>query len=214
MHRFNARHPWSHNDFFHAWILRRLPESRRRALDIGCGRGALLEQLAETFQTAIGTDLDAGMRREAQQRLKGRPNAFVVADDVHALRGTFDVITVVAVLHHLDARTALADVRRLLAPGGRLLVVGLARPESRVDWAWDVANLFLNPVIGMVLHPRVAKRAIADNVPMPVKDPEDSLDQIRRAFDEVLPGSRVRRRVGFRYTAEWQRTAGSDRGHT
>jgi hypothetical protein len=49
---------------------------------------------------------------------------------------------------------------------------------------------------------------------MPVKDPEDSLDQIRRAFDEVLPGSRVRRRVGFRYTAEWQRPAGSDRGHT
>ena len=43
----------------------------------------------------------------------------------------FDLITMVAVLHHLPLAPALDQVRQLLAPGGRLLVVGLARPQLR-----------------------------------------------------------------------------------
>ena len=32
--RWNARHPWSHNDHFHGWILRNLPELKRLGLPI------------------------------------------------------------------------------------------------------------------------------------------------------------------------------------
>lgn len=46
MARLNARHPWSHNDHFHSWILANLPESCRTALDVGCGRGELVAALA------------------------------------------------------------------------------------------------------------------------------------------------------------------------
>lgn len=35
LRRINDRRPWSHNDHFHGWILRRLPARRRRALDVG-----------------------------------------------------------------------------------------------------------------------------------------------------------------------------------
>ena len=208
MDRFNARHPWSHNDFFHSWILRRLPQHRGRALDVGCGRGELLARLAGRFDTALGTDRDEGMRSVAQQRLTGRTNAQVVADDLPEVQGRFDVITMVAVLHHLDTPAALIDVRRLLAPGGRLLVVGLARPESVIDHSWDVANLLINPVIGLVLHPRAVREAPATGPAFPVKDPEESLTALRRVFDDVLPGTRVRRRIGFRYTAEWEQRSG------
>jgi 2-polyprenyl-3-methyl-5-hydroxy-6-metoxy-1,4-benzoquinol methylase len=46
MESLNARHPWSHNDHFHGWIVRHLPERRALALDVGCGEGALLDVLA------------------------------------------------------------------------------------------------------------------------------------------------------------------------
>jgi hypothetical protein len=43
-----------------------------------------------------------------------------------------DLTTMVAVLHHLDLNHTLARIPALLAPGGRLLVVGLARVNSLV----------------------------------------------------------------------------------
>ena len=55
MARLNARHPWSHNDHFHRWILRNLPARRRAALDVGCGRGELVAALAPRFGEVIGT---------------------------------------------------------------------------------------------------------------------------------------------------------------
>ena len=54
MARLNARHPWSHNDHFHRWILANLPAQRRTALDVGCGQGALVAALAPGFDAVIG----------------------------------------------------------------------------------------------------------------------------------------------------------------
>jgi hypothetical protein len=48
----------------------------------------------------------------------------------------------------------LARIPRLLAPGGRMLVVGLARPDSLADMAFDVVSGAANPVMGMIKHPR------------------------------------------------------------
>jgi hypothetical protein len=46
----------------------------------------------------------------------------------------------VAVLHHLDLDDTLARIPQLLAPGGRLLVGGLARPDSLAGLALDVVS--------------------------------------------------------------------------
>ena len=53
MRRLNARHPWSHNDYFHSWILANLPDRRRTALDVGCGRGELVSVLAPRFEQVV-----------------------------------------------------------------------------------------------------------------------------------------------------------------
>lgn len=117
----------------------------------------------------------------------------------------YDVVTMVAVLHHLDLEDALARARDLLAPGGRLLVVGLARVASPRDVAVDVVSAVLNPLVGMVKHPRRARPGDtgADAPGMPVRAPGRSVDEIVRAARELLPGARVRRRLFFRYTLEW-----------
>ncbi|MGO1975022.1 MAG: class I SAM-dependent methyltransferase [Propionibacteriaceae bacterium] len=202
LNEFNQRHPWSHNDHFHPWILRRMPARRRRALDVGCGRGELLASLAPRFDSVHGTDRDQQMRRAAAERCVDQETATVGAEELAALAGPYDLITMVAVLHHLDTPPALAEVRRLLAPGGRLLVVGLATPRSRRDQVWDITSALANPLMGMIKHPRRSDGRAAD--PFPVRDPELSFDELRSVTGSMLPGSQLRRRLCFRYTLRWQ----------
>lgn len=59
--RVNARHPWSHNDYFRGWILRSLPVGRDLAVDIGCGKGVLAGKLAARFRHVNGIDANEGM---------------------------------------------------------------------------------------------------------------------------------------------------------
>lgn len=198
----NARHPWSHNDHFHGWILRRLPDRRRRAIDIGCGRGGLLTRLAPRFDHVLGTDSDTEMRDRAAARCAGLPNVTVVDTALAELRPGADLITLVAVLHHLDLDDTLARVPHLLAPGGRLLVVGLAPPATPRDLLWHLASAVANPLIGLVKHPR-PERSGRQPPGFPVADPTVPVDEIRASAESLLPGASLKRRLAFRYTLEW-----------
>lgn len=203
MDAFNQRHPWSHNDHFHPWIVRRLPRRRRSALDVGCGHGKLLATLAGHFDRVHGTDRDAAMREIAAGRVAHHRHASVDGRQLSELEGGHDLITMVAVLHHMDDGQAMQQVERLLAPGGRLLVVGLARPESALDWAWDTASLLTNPAIGLVKHPRPAGAGGGTQPEYPVVEPQATYAELRQAFREHLPGATLRRHLGFRFTASW-----------
>ncbi|WP_439902969.1 class I SAM-dependent methyltransferase [Microbacterium azadirachtae] len=202
MRALNARHPWSHNDAFHPWVAARLPAGRSEALEVGCGRGELLAMLGEHFAVAHGIDVDREMRRVSAARCAGLPN--VTVDDVplECVPEGKDLVTMIAVLHHFELEPALAQVRRILKPGGRFLCVGLARPDSVIDHLWDAASAITNPIIGFVRHPWVAQPASA-SPPFPVKDPEYALAQIRDALRRTMPGAVIRRQLGFRHTIEW-----------
>lgn len=206
MAALNARHPWSHNDHFHRWIVAGLPARPRRALDVGCGEGGLLAALAPYVGEVHGTDLDPAMREAAARRCAGLPNVTVDATPWVERAGPYDVITMVAVLHHLDEAAALPVVRRLLAPGGRFLAVGLAPPVTVADHAWDAWSILTNPLIGLAKHPRVS-RIPAPPPPYPVRDPTLPLHELRALVERELPGADVRRRVGFRHTIAWTRPA-------
>jgi SAM-dependent methyltransferase len=211
--RVNARHPWDHNEHFHGWILRNLPASRRAAVDVGCGTGVLAGKLARHFAQVTGIDADAAMAAAASARLAKEPRVTIrqwrfeqfasAAGD-----GEADLITMVAVLHHLCLEDTLSLIPRLLAPGGRLLVVGLARVNSLTDLAVDLMSAAANPVVGLIRHPR---RARPGNGPdagqpvMPVRDPATTLTEISAAARAHLPGATVRRRLFFRYTLRWDK---------
>ncbi len=206
LNAFNAAHPWNHNEHFHGWILRHLPARRDRGLDVGCGRGELLAALAVRFDAVHGTDVDAAMRKAARLRCAALPNVTVDDAQLADLDGPYDLITMIAVLHHLDVAEALRQVERLLAPGGRLLVVGLAPPTTPLDVVWDLASMLLNPLVGFVKHPRRTS-GVDPRPPVPVRDATLSLGDLKRIVRAVLPGAVVRRRLFFRHTISWTKPA-------
>jgi SAM-dependent methyltransferase len=211
--KVNARHPWNHNEHFHGWILRNLPARRRAAIDVGCGKGVLAGKLATHFAQVTGIDRNEGMAAAASARLRDFPRVSIQLCDFAdfspaAGDGGADLITMVAVLHHLDLDDTLARIPRLVAPGGRLLVVGLARPDSLADLAFDVVSGAANPVVGMIKHPRPARlpQPTLDKQPVvPVMDPATTLAEITKAARAHLRGSRLRRRLFFRYTLRWEK---------
>jgi SAM-dependent methyltransferase len=207
----NARHPWDHNAHFHAWITSRLPQRHKRALDVGCGRGALLETLAQLFDQVTGIDVDRDMRKAADARCALLENVEVTGTPLAQLaaqqRGSVDLVTMIAVLHHLDLEEGLAQVRDLLAPGGKLLVVGLARPDTVRDQLWDAASIVTNPLIGMVTHPWPALPG-QEGPSIPVKDPTMSFDEVRERGSRILPGLQMHHHLAFRYTLEWEKPGG------
>lgn len=207
--RFNDRYPWNHNDRVHGWILRRLPRRRRRALDVGCGLGTLVGRLRASGATVVGLDVDEPMVEATRARFAGDPGVTarhgrfedVPADD------SFDVVTMVASLHHMDLEPALRHAAGVLAPGGRLLVVGLARIGAPRDLAVDLVSSFANPVVGMVksLERSRATAAPDDGPVVPLRDSRETYGEVRDTARRVLPGARFRQRLFFRYTLEWTR---------
>ena len=96
-----------------------------RILDAGCGSGPLFAALRDRGAIVTGFDKSAGMIELARRRL-GDDADLQVADLGSPLRfpdGTFDDVTASLVLHYLeDWGPALAELRRVLRPGGRLIV--------------------------------------------------------------------------------------------
>src|SRR5690242_12711974 len=125
-----AEEYWNHNVHYHPLVLRAVPEGCDAALDIGCGDGLLARRLARRSDTVVGVDVAAEMVRLARERGKGLDNVtFAEADFLHLDgeplgEGRFDFVSAVAVIHHVDFAPALAAVERLLAPGGRAVIVG------------------------------------------------------------------------------------------
>jgi SAM-dependent methyltransferase len=94
-------------------------------LDYGCGFGGkAFTYLARGADHVTGIDISEGRVREAQRRAAdagvGHKLRFLVAD-AHKTGlpdASFDLIVGKAILHHLDLKVALMELRRLLRPGG------------------------------------------------------------------------------------------------
>ena len=124
------------NDFkaIRAVIRRRLRVGQGlRTLDLGCGPGAF----ADLFEgdDYVGVDLNA---RYIEHARKTRHGAFIVSDarKVDLPDARFDQVLIFGLLHHLpdeDVRAVLRECRRLLAPGGRVLVIEDIPAISRLN---------------------------------------------------------------------------------
>ena len=195
----NAR-PWNHNIHYHDLVLRSVPPGSRRALDVGCGTGLLARRLAEHCEEVVAIDADnSAVSRARTASLTNSGITFIEGDVMtHPfLNDSFDFITVVATLHHLPLGPAINRFQNLLRVGGVLVVVGLYRPHTLEDYVWAAAAF---PMSWMLR--RVHQYA---NVAAPVQEPAETLHEIRRTCDLLLPGSHFRRLLLFRYSLTWRK---------
>ncbi len=101
-------------------------------LDLGTGTGRMLGLLAPLAARAVGLDSSHAMLSVARANLErqGLSRVELRQGDIHAppfARAGFDLVIVHQVLHYLDdPGRALKAAARLVAPGGRLLVVDFA----------------------------------------------------------------------------------------
>ncbi|WP_206438351.1 class I SAM-dependent methyltransferase [Paenibacillus whitsoniae] len=177
---------WNHNTAFHDELVADARLRGGRVLDIGCGDGLLLQRLTPFVRESVGIDPDEQAIARARERLINVPNASLVSGDflqlpVPAEAERYDTITCVAALHHMPLKEALRQMRELLAPGGKLLVVGLAADKTLLDLA--ISGAFLLPIRLMDrLHGGM------QDVGVRIAEPKESLREIRQAAREVLPG--------------------------
>jgi SAM-dependent methyltransferase len=110
----------------------------RTVLDLGCGVGALLPHLREAAPDALVVGLD---RTEAMVELAPRGFSRVVGDAAHLpfMDGCLEAVTMVFMLFHLPEPSAgLAEVLRVLRPGGALGVLTWGGENtSRAFLEWD-----------------------------------------------------------------------------
>jgi SAM-dependent methyltransferase len=109
-----------------------------RALDVGCGTGYLTSMLAAAVTpggSATGVDASAAMVAEARQ-FRSSPGCKYTVGAAERLAfedGQFDVVTSSLMLHHLPTELrvpALREMRRVLRPGGRLLIAEFRPPRT------------------------------------------------------------------------------------
>lgn len=104
-----------------------------RVLDAGCGTGDMLRIMAPLVApgSCVGIDVSETMIGEARRRAEGMAGLSFTSGDVQALTfgdSAFDRVTATQVLVHVrEPGVALAELHRVLSPGGRIVI-------GEVDW--------------------------------------------------------------------------------
>jgi ubiquinone/menaquinone biosynthesis C-methylase UbiE len=125
-------------------------------LDVGCGTGVFASRIraAAPRSTVWGVDLVSAMLAQGLARWRSDPDHLAaVQGDSERLpfpAGAFDVVTCANSFHHYPHQDcAVAEMYRVLKPGGRLFLVDGCRDGP---WGWFIYDVCVAGVEGDVLH--------------------------------------------------------------
>jgi ubiquinone/menaquinone biosynthesis C-methylase UbiE len=127
-----------------------------RILDVGCGTGvfAMRVRAALSRVQLYGVDLVSAMLEKGRARWRLHPgHVFPVQGDSERLpfpSGSFDIVTCSNSFHHYPRQDrAVLEMRRVLRPGGRLMIVDGYRDGP---WGWFIFDVCVAAVEGDVHH--------------------------------------------------------------
>ena len=110
------------------WLRAHLPPGELDVLDLGCGNGALLQKLGPRLRSGVGLDASARMIELARQRNAGTDHlrfCTVEGPTLPVPDASVDVAISLLSFRYLDWDPLMAELRRVLRPHGRLLVVDM-----------------------------------------------------------------------------------------
>jgi SAM-dependent methyltransferase len=199
-------HPSPYDEF----LLRQVPPSCRRVLDVGCGRGALARALAERGHEVTGVDLSPEMISVARERTPAaRRVDYRCGDFMGDALGaeTFDCVVSAAALHHMPLEAAVARMAELVRPGG-VLVIHDVRSDAGV---WDRLRSAPGLVERALARVRGGGR-VAERAKLRAAWREHGRGERYLTMAEVeawsrahLPGARATRHRQWRYTVVWRK---------
>lgn len=123
----------------------------QRVLDLACGTGTSTRALTRRGAQVVACDFSEGMLAVGRRRLGGLPVRLVGGDatSLPFADNSFDAVTISFGLRNVaDVPRALAEMRRVAKPGGRLVVCEFSRPRFRVVRA--MYRFYLTRVIPLV----------------------------------------------------------------
>lgn len=113
--------------------------------DLGCGAGQLMEALAPCVSRVIGVDESGPMLNAATKRLESFDNVELRTGTIEKLPlddETLDVAILFLVAHFItDPAKVMHEIRRVLKPGGRLLIVDLMS-HDRVEYVVQLGHVW------------------------------------------------------------------------
>ena len=143
---------WDHlrgelfGDEFFLWAVLGLIDPTLVVGDLGCGTGQLTETVAPYVRRVISVDGSTDMLDAARHRLGGAKNVELRQGELESLpidSGDLDVAMLSLVLHYSPAPPrALAEVGRVVRPGGRVLVVDML-PHDRQEYQQQMGHVWL-----------------------------------------------------------------------
>ncbi len=143
---------WDHirtdlyGDTFYLWAVLGLIDPTLVVGDLGCGTGQLTETVSPYVRRVIAVDSSDDMLVAARQRVGGASNVDLRKGELEALpleAGELDAAMLSLVLHYSPAPArALAEVGRVVRPGGRILVVDML-PHEREEYQQQMGHVWL-----------------------------------------------------------------------
>ena len=151
---FYARYRYQYSSEFFRQLAQRLQlNGQGRLLDLGCGTGQLIIPLAAYFEEAVGLDPEPEMLEQAAivANEAGVKNVRWVeggSADLPGLEGELGMFTVVAMgnsFHWMNQTATLAQLDRMVVPGGRLAITGTSSGgvimAATEGWAYEVQRI-------------------------------------------------------------------------
>lgn len=187
-----------------AWLTRRFDAvpGKPRVLDIGCGNGALLRKLSGRIAAGTGIDFSPVMIELAANRARSE-HSHLRFETVREPKlpfpdASFDVVTSLLSFRYLDWDPIMNEIRRVLAPGGRIMIVDMVTAPVRVQELPQLAISKVRTILGTMKH-RKFHRALQKLVSDPrwqtmlQYNPIRAEHELKWYLESRFPGRKVER---------------------
>lgn len=203
------RDEWNHNNHYHQFLLKQLPDRCQTILDLGCGTGQFSRMLAERADRVMAIDLSPKSIQIARQRSQQFNNIdYRVADisEEELAAKHFDAVVSIATFHHLSLEQLIPKLKAALKPGGVLIVLDLFEHHNFVDTLSDAIAVplnwwFLKTKNKLPPNPE----AIAAMQEHLSTDKYFNLSEAKRIYTSLLKTAKVRRHLFWRYSVVWHK---------
>lgn len=192
---------FNNNDYF----LSNQSEGRKRALDVGCGSGILMNALSKHYEEVIGIDISDNMLEIGRQKRNASNLKYIRMDaTVMTFTKKFDFIVSRTTLHHIEHKAeVIENLKFLLAENGKIVIVDNVSEKPTPKRILNIAGAYLDVVPNVIKFGysnglRIFKHSISkDWLDHLASDVYLSENATRNLYDRTMPGCTINRFACF-----------------